>query len=326
MSAGPSIACACAWDLVCPSCRGVLTAVDPEERVCLRCDVGYRRIGGIWRMLAPGRLEATRGFVERYEAVRMAEGRRLQDSADLRALPFRDRSRERSREWAIRARSYEALIRRVVAPLERPLPVLRVVDLGSGLGWLAYRLATRGHAVAAVDLVTNDFDGLGVHRRYDRAFLPIQAEFDRLPFADASVDLAIYNASLHYAADYAATLREGLRVLAPGAPIVVLDTPIYRDASSGVAMVRRRDEAFEATLGPHGRAPRSEGFLTYDRLDRLAEELGLRWRFVQPWYGARWAIEPALARFRRTGEPARFKIVVGRAMSAAKRGPARART
>ena len=302
-----------AIDLACPSCRVTLTVMDADERVCLACKGTYRREAGIWRMLGQGRLEAFRTFIDQYESVREAEGRSVQDADHLRALPFRDPSRKRKAEWAIRARSYEALVRHVMQPLEtRSGRPLRVLDLGSGLGWLAYRLALRGHDVAAVDLLTNDFDGLGVYRHYDRGFQPVQAEFDRLPYGDASVDLAVYGASLHYAGDYASTLRETLRALAPDGRIVILDTPIYRSSATGIRRVRERDAAFEAQFGFREDGLRSEGFLTYDRLDRLASELALEWQLVEPWYGVRWWLKPLVARLRGSGEPARFKVIVGR--------------
>jgi SAM-dependent methyltransferase len=263
-------------------------------------------------MLAPAREEAFLRFIAQYETVRSAEGRRVRGARQLRALPFRDLSGQRRYEWRLRARSFRALVARVVEPLERSArSPLRVLDLGSGLGWLSHRLTRRRHVVAAVDLSTNDFDGLGVHRYYPCGYLPVQAEFDRLPWRDAHADLVIFNASFHYASDYAATLRESLRVLAPGGRIVIMDTPIYRDASSGVAMVREREDSFQRRFGFRGDAIACEGFLTYDRLDGLARSLDLRWELIEPWYGVRWWIKPAVARIRRAREPARFKLIVG---------------
>jgi SAM-dependent methyltransferase len=254
-----------------------------------------------------------RGFVERYEALRRAEGRAVQDTADLRALPFRDPSGNRAYEWRIRAQSFRALIRSVVGPLERSSAEgLKILDLGSGLCWLAYRLASRGHDVAAIDLVTNDFDGLGVYRRYDERFLPVQAEFDRLPFAERTADVIIYNAAFHYAADYGTTLIEAIRVLAPNGRIVIMDSPIYRDRSSGVAMVNARDDAFETRHGLRANAFGNESFLTYERLARLEAELGVRWNVFEPWRGLRWWVKPWVATLRGRREPARFALVVGR--------------
>jgi SAM-dependent methyltransferase/uncharacterized protein YbaR (Trm112 family) len=298
------------WDLSCPACRVALTPLGTDEQLCPRCDVLYRRIDGIWRLLAKGRQEAFREFVAQYETVRTGEGRRTQNPDHLRALPFRDQSRKHRYEWSIRSHSYRALIRHVVRRLERgSIGALRIADLGSGLGWLAYRLALRGHEVAAVDLVTNDFDGLGVHRQYESRFVSMQAEFERLPLRDLSVDVLVYNAAFHYAADYVRTLREALRVLSPGGRVVIMDSPLYRDPSSGAGMVREREDAFERQYGFRGSV--TEGFLTYDRLSRLQRELALEWELFEPWYGVRWRLKPWVARLRGLREPARFKLIVG---------------
>jgi len=301
------------WDLACPACHAALAVTDTHQRRCAQCAVTYRRKDGIWRFLFEGREQAFESFVVQYETVRSAEGRRVQNPAHLRALPFREWSGKRRYEWSIRARSFEALIKHVVKPREQGLArPLRILDMGSGLGWLAYRLALRGNEVAAVDIVTNGFDGLGVWMHYDREFLPVQAEFDRLPFRDQTVDLVVYNASFHYAVSFASTLREALRVLGPGGRIVILDTPIYRDPSSGRAMVREREDAFESRYGFRGNAIASEGFLTYDRLDSLEREIGVRWNILEPWYGVRWWCKPWVARLRGSREPARFGLAVGR--------------
>jgi SAM-dependent methyltransferase len=301
------------WQLVCPSCHEGLTPTHEGELTCPRCRLAFRREAGIWHFLVEARRRAFEEFVARYETVRTAEGRHIRDPRHLRALPFRDLSRKRRYEWAIRSRSFRALLERVIAPLERGLGrPLRILDLGSGLGWLAYRLTARGHDVAAVDLLLNEFDGLGAHRHYDRDFLRVQAEFDSLPFRDENVDVVVFNAAFHYAADYAGTLREALRVLAPGGRVVIMDTPLYRDPSSGEAMVREREASFEGQYGLRPNAVRSEGFLTYRRLEKLEHQLDVRWELAAPWYGVRWWLRPWIARMRGTREPARFELIVGR--------------
>ena len=55
-------------------------------------------------------------------------------------------------------------------------------------------------------------------------FLPraVSASFDTLPLADARFDVVVFNASLHYACDLAATLHEARRVTRSGGRVVIL--------------------------------------------------------------------------------------------------------
>ena len=259
--------------------------------------------------MTPSHRPSVQELVDRYSRVRRAEGRGVQGAEQLRALPFRDLSRKHGYEWSVRARSFEALVAQVVKPLESSRPGrLRVVDAGSGVGWLAYRLARRGHDVAAVDVVRDDL-GLGAHRHVRGAYLPVQAELDALPFADRTVDLVIYNASLHYAVDPARTLGEGLRVLETGGRIAIMDSPLYRDPESGESMKRERDERFKTSYGFH--ANPSKGYFTYDGLEALGRKLGVEWRLHRPSFGIRWRMKPWWARLRGLREPAQFALVVG---------------
>jgi SAM-dependent methyltransferase len=192
---------------------------------------------------------------------------------------------------------------------QRPLKIL---DLGAGNGWLSNRLAARGHTLAAVDLGINDWDGLGAHRHYETDFICLQAEFDHLPLEDNQVDLVIFNASFHYSVNYEVTLREALRVLRPEGWVVVMDTAVYQNQSSGQQMVAEREAAF---LRQHGFASNtlpSENFLTYGRIQELATAVNLQWQLIWPiptWRRlARWL----KVKLRRQREPAKFPLLVGR--------------
>jgi ubiquinone/menaquinone biosynthesis C-methylase UbiE len=143
-------------------------------------------------------------------------------------------------------------------------------------------------------------------------FTPLQAEFDRLPFTGGQFDLAIFNASFHYSTNYAQTLEETLRVLQPGSPVVILDSPIYRDASSGSQMVQERQALFTRRFGFPSNALPSQNFLTSQCLKDLSDQLGLKWMVLSPFYGLRWALRPVKARILGRREPAQFRILVGR--------------
>jgi ubiquinone/menaquinone biosynthesis C-methylase UbiE len=188
---------------------------------------------------------------------------------------------------------------------------LRILDLGAGNGWLSYRLRQLGHCPAALDLLTNEVDGLGAKKHYDEAFTAVQAEFNRLPLTGAQADVVIFNGAFHYAADYGQTTLEVKRILRPNGRIVIMDSPIYHDSTSGQTMVRERANRFVQEHGFRGEAIPHENYLTFARLDELAATLSIHWQMIRPFYGWRWAVRPWLARLRRHREPATFMLVVG---------------
>jgi len=295
----------------CPSCGSPLQEGSaPSEQHCPAEGTVYRQKDGIWPFLTLAGKEAYGQFILEYETVRRVEGRGSSDPAFYRALPFEDRSGRFRADWQIRARSYQALLDEIVVPLEkRTRRTLSAVDLGAGNGWLAYRLAQRGHQAAAVDLLTNPLDGLGSHVHYDAPFTPIQADFNHLPFIADQMDLVVFNASLHYSTRYETTLCEAWRILKPGGELVLLDSPLYQDAGSGAQMVREREGLFRKEYGFASNALPSENFLTRSRLMEVGQRLGTRWQLYRPFYGWGWELRPWKARLLGRREPAQFYLI-----------------
>lgn len=291
---------------VCPRCKTGLNQTAPDELRCLQDGLAFHKVDGIWRFLLPERIEYCARFIRDYETVRRFEGRGSADESYYRTLPY-----HASSDWKIRAASFNAFVKQVMIPIEKNKTPLQILDLGAGNSWLSNQLACRGHAVAAVDLTINDFDGLGCHRFYESTFVSAQAEFDYLPLPDKSVDIVLFNASLHYSVNYEQTLSEAQRVLDVDGKLIVLDSPVYHDASSGRSMVREREEQFTKRYGFASDSLQSENYLTYQRMDELAAKLGVTWRHIRPFYGIRWAARPWLARLRNRREPAEFGLWVG---------------
>ncbi|MES1242339.1 MAG: class I SAM-dependent methyltransferase [Acidobacteriota bacterium] len=261
---------------------------------------------GIWRFLSPEREAIFAPFLRDYTRIRHAEGRGSDDPEHYLRLPDCDPSHPIAWQWRMRGRTWEAFRSRVLPRLGP-----KILDLGAGVGWLSHRLAELGRQPCAVDVSVDDRDGLAAARHYRPEWPRLQAELDRLPLADGQADAVVYNASLHYSPDYAATLREALRVLRPGGSVVILESPIYRREESGRRMVAERHADFERRFGTRSDALPSIEYLTWERLGALGRELGLRWRKVPTWYGWRWALRPWVARLKRKREPSRFVILVG---------------
>jgi len=295
----------------CPNCGSGLVSLDPDTQSCPAEGFTYRREQGIWRFLTPPRAAYYDRFSSDYLTVRKAEGRGSCDPEYYRALPFRDLSRNFTREWHIRAKSYEAFVGEVLAKRESTGRRLEVLDLGAGNCWFSNRIATLGHVPTAVDLLDDVEDGLGAHGHYETSFRVVQAEFDRLPFADGQFDLVVFNGALHYSTNYEATLGAAMRQMRPDGFLVVMDSPIYSDSDSGVQMLRERARLFQRKYGLASDSLPSRGFLTCAQLERLACVLGLHWQFIKPRYGWSWALRPVWARLLQRREPAIFLLIIG---------------
>lgn len=291
---------------VCPRCKIGLDQTAPDEFRCSQDGLTFHKVDGIWRFLLPERMEYFARFIADYETVRRFEGRGSADESYYRTLPYHP-----TRDWQIRATSFLALLKQVIIPIEKNKNLLQILDLGAGNSWLSDQLASRGHAVTAVDLTINDFDGLGCHRFYESTFMPVQAEFDYLPFPEKIMDIVLFNASLHYSGNYEHSLQESLRLLDVDGRLVVLDSPVYRDADSGRSMVREREEHFTKRYGFASDSLQSENYLTYQRMEEIAAKLGITWHHIRPFYGIRWSMRPWLARLRGSREPAEFGLWIG---------------
>jgi SAM-dependent methyltransferase len=292
--------------LACPVCHADLEDL-PSGARCAVCVVEYPTVDGIGRFLPPVRVDAFAAFLHDYTTVRLAEGRASADPEFFRRLPEPTPGTPLEQQWRMRARTWEVVQRRILGVSSGPL---RVLDVGAGVGWLSNRLTELGHEAAAIDLTVDPDDGLGAARHYRCEFVRLQAEMDALPVADSSVDLVVFNASLHYSTDLERTLHEALRVLAPNGRIVVMDSPLYRRRADGEAMIAERHADFDRRFGTRSDSVPSIGYLTSEMLATTAASLNLIWSRHRPWYGWTWAWKPWRARLHRRRAPSRFELLV----------------
>lgn len=292
----------------CPECRGRIDE-GLEAFECRGCGARFDRARGIYRFLTAARTAAAEPFRRQYRIVRERDGYRNGAPEYYRMLPVVPKDDPRAAEWRIRRESYARLQQLVLPVWQGPT---RILDVGSGNGWLSHRLAACGHHAVAVDLLDDHEDGLGAWTHYPVAVTAVQADFDALPFEPAQFDVVVLNGSLHYAPDPARTLREARLMLAPGGSLVVMDSPMFRSERDGRAMVDRQERDIAARHGLQHVVRPGVGFLTYAALGRAASDLGLSPRFV-PSKGPlawRWRRQAAWLRLRRA--PAAFGVWIAR--------------
>ncbi len=254
-------------------------------------------------------------YRDAYADLRAREGRGSGGEAELRELPYLSTG-PLARQWGVRARTFDVFVARVLVPLERERNrPLRILDLGAGNGWLCARMTSRGHLAVAIDIRTDDVDGLGAARPYarilQRMFPRVAASFDALPLRQNTFDVVVFDASLHYARNLATTLAESLRTLGSGGRLAILDSPFYRREEWGEAMAAEKRKSTrlnfpdlaDALLG----VPAVE-YLTPDGLNAVAGALGLAFRRHRVRYPLWYEARPLIAFLRGRRPPSRFDL------------------
>ena len=130
-----------------------------------------------------------------------------------------------------------------------------VLDIGAGTGHTALAFAARGASVVALDLTPEMLAradeaatqrGLRIETRVGAA--------ERLPFDDASFDLAVCRVCAHHFADVAASAREARRVLAPGGAYLLVDSvsppsPLVDTFLNAIEVIRDPSHVRDYTVG-----------------------------------------------------------------------------
>jgi SAM-dependent methyltransferase len=167
---------------------------------------------GLWRWLL--------SEFDRRTAATRADDARLEEVRRLRKEDFAlDPEGERrqfvpGRSWAAWARALGLL-----------LPALEVADLGCGEGYLTIEAARWARRVIAIDRsagVLARARALAARRKVTNITFK-RGLLERLPVADASVDLALLSQALHHADDPAVVLGEARRILRSGGRVLILD-------------------------------------------------------------------------------------------------------
>jgi SAM-dependent methyltransferase len=306
--------------LRCPQCGSSIGDLSKDHfaLTCPCCGLTMPCRRGVWQMLSPEREAHFARFVDDYQRIRAGEGRGSKSDDYYLALPYRDLSGRNSWQWAIRARTFRYIERKILPGIiTLAHPSLRILDLGAGNGWLSYRVAKQGHSPVAVDLMTNDQDGLEAAQHYKQSlpsslFPRFQAELDNLPFADSQFDLVIFNASFHYSENYEKTMAEALRCTRRNGSVIIADTPWYGDEQSGRRMLEERRASFVTRYGFPSDSISSLEYLSDQRLAHMESWLGIHWRVYEPYYGIRWQMRPWLAKLGRKRMPSRFRIYVAK--------------
>jgi SAM-dependent methyltransferase len=222
----------------CPACRGALDGAV----TCQSCGRRYEELEGIPRLLDPAApaFEAKLREVAAWPRLAREQGWYEADDVVDAALPFLNRQLGwKDRAWGATAHGFELLLERYVHP------GMRVLEVGAAKSWASQHLLPRGCEYVACDLLVDPVIGLGRGGFFERRagrYLRVQADAERLPFADASFDLAFCVATLHHALDLAAMVRELARVARRRGVVAALNEGTRAPYRSGVNPEQEREK------------------------------------------------------------------------------------
>jgi uncharacterized protein YbaR (Trm112 family) len=267
----------------CPECKGALRLTDDGALVCAPREHWFAIKDGVPALVRSRDVKRLTSFSHDYREARCAEGRRPLTSAQALKLPYGSPPGYPPLYWEVRRQSYQSLMHSLIQLGFSPEGGA-AVDVGAGIGWLAFRLAQAGYRTLAVEASLDLDFGLGASQVYRSAagpgFLAVQGDLERPPLRSGAVGLTIFNASLHYARDLEGTLRRVGSALRPGGCLAILDTPISRQPRSGSGQGDRH--------------------LSREELSAALSAAGLNPQWIPVRRGWRWWLYQAKARFKRS--------------------------
>lgn len=160
-------------------------------------------------------------FAQASDPVLRADDAKLQEVLRLRKESFAEHGAAEDARQLVPGRSWPAWAR----ALSYLLPAAEVADLGCGDGYLTIEAARWAKKVVAIDRSPEMLARAKAlaRRRKVSNIVWKRGELERVPLADASVDIAVLSQALHHAVEPPRALAEAARVLRPGGRLLVLD-------------------------------------------------------------------------------------------------------
>ncbi|HLI61461.1 MAG TPA: class I SAM-dependent methyltransferase [Solirubrobacteraceae bacterium] len=123
--------------------------------------------------------------------------------------------------------------RRALVDAIDPRPGMRILDVATGTGMVAFALAARGADVVGLDQSEAMLGAARERLQRTLALAPrlsfLVGEAESLPFSDGEFDALSFTYLLRYVDDRAATMRELARVVKPGGRIGMVEFGVPRD-------------------------------------------------------------------------------------------------
>ncbi|HYN90250.1 MAG TPA: methyltransferase domain-containing protein [Ardenticatenaceae bacterium] len=239
-------------DICCPDCNGRLSVFEEQldeggaiiegELRCLSCLSKFPIRKGIPDLMPRGEVEAHK-IREMHGWVSLWQKKGMYDISlpdTIFQVPYVDDGPV----WSEVARMFEIALEEMDLSGNET-----ILDVGAGQGWTSRYFAERGCKVFAIDIVADEWYGLGrswaLMEHAGVYFEPMLADGERLPFPAGRFDVVFFMAALHHFKHLDSLLKEVYRVLKPGGLLIAAGEPaisIFMTERDVQAMLEETDE------------------------------------------------------------------------------------
>lgn len=205
--------------------------------------------------------EAARKKFEAFEAAYLklrAEENRMLSVAEIRLLPFPEKTHPDYEQWAIRRKN----IFRFLNYLDKKKTPLRILDVGCGNGFFTHMMAEKGHSLTGVDVNLPEL-GQAALAFPDQQINWYYSDLTEEQLPEEKFDLITFCASFQYFSDPQQIIRICQTLLKKAGEIHIIDSPFY-PAHETQAAQKRSAEHFKK-LG----AEQMNGYYHYNTYDSL---------------------------------------------------------
>jgi protein-L-isoaspartate O-methyltransferase len=193
-------------------------------------------------LLKPNALPVT-AFKELYVALRLKEGR-IYSEREIAALPVIAASHPHYKEWLIRKRSCNKLLRYI----QRHGHISNILEIGCGNGWLAARLSSVTKVrVMGIDVNTVELEQAKKAFRRIPNLTFTEGDIRSGVLADEKFDLIVFAASVQYFESLKEILKVAVRYLTLQGEIHIIDSHLYEPYE--IASARQRSEKYFTGIG-----------------------------------------------------------------------------
>ncbi|MFC4721291.1 class I SAM-dependent methyltransferase [Geojedonia litorea] len=155
---------------------------------------------------------------------------------------------------------------KIIDELLQNKPNSNILDVGSWNGWLSNRLSINGHNVVAVNIFTDEINGLKSQKNYDTKFISLHLLPHEIYRIKHSFDVIIFNRNWAHLQNRGKIFNDAKNRLTKNGIIVFTGLAIYKNSTSIRKTLKIADEEFRNKYGIPLYFFNSKGYLDYSDL------------------------------------------------------------